>query len=100
MKLIGLEAIYPRPRTNQKATEHKIYPYLLKRASESGLECGHDLHPHARAFIYLEVNMDLCSRYVLAWTLSNTLARFFCLEEANIRIRIVQIIFCKIRVSC
>jgi len=30
MKLMGLEAIYPKPKTGQKAPDHKIYPYLLK----------------------------------------------------------------------
>ena len=30
MRLMGLEAIYPKPRTSQSGPDHKIYPYLLK----------------------------------------------------------------------
>ena len=30
MRLMGLEAIYPKPRTSQPHPEHKIYPYLLR----------------------------------------------------------------------
>ena len=30
MKIMGLEAIYPKPRTTVAAPGHKIYPYLLR----------------------------------------------------------------------
>lgn len=30
MRLMGLEAIYPKPKTSRPHPEHKIYPYLLR----------------------------------------------------------------------
>jgi putative transposase len=30
MRLMGLEAIYPKPKTSKPHPEHKIYPYLLR----------------------------------------------------------------------
>ena len=30
MRKMGIEAIYPKPRTSQRGTEHKVYPYLLR----------------------------------------------------------------------
>jgi len=30
MRLMGLEAIYPKPRTSRPHPEHKVYPYLLR----------------------------------------------------------------------
>ncbi len=89
MGLMGLEAIYRRPRTSQPAASHRVYPYLLK-----GLEINRvnqvwatDITyiPMARGFLYLVAIMDWHSRYVLAWRLSNTMEVDFCvaaLEEA------------------
>jgi putative transposase len=77
MRLMRLEAIYPRPRTSLAHPRHKIYPYLLR-----GLAI---IHPHQvwstdityipmpQGFMYLVAIMDWYSRYVLSWRLSNTL---------------------------
>lgn len=35
MRLMGIEAIYPKPKTSQASREHKIYPYLLREVSIS-----------------------------------------------------------------
>jgi putative transposase len=84
MKLLGLEAIYPRPRTSKPAPGHKIYPYLLK-----GLEIirpnqvwSTDLTyiPMSKGFVYVVAIIDWYSRYVLSWSLSNTLDADFCVE--------------------
>ena len=32
MRVMGLRAIYRRPRTSQPALEHRVYPYLLRNA--------------------------------------------------------------------
>ncbi len=89
MRLMGLEAIYPRPRTSVKAEGHKIYPYLL-----GGLPIvrpnqvwSTDITyiPMRQGFMYLVAIMDWFSRYVVSWRLSNTLEGEFCniaLEEA------------------
>jgi len=89
MRIMGLKAIYRRPRTSKPAPGHKVYPYLL-----SGMEITRPNQvwaadityiPMARGFLYLVVIMDWYSRYVLSWRLSNTLDVGFCvdaLEEA------------------
>ena len=84
MQLMGLRAIYRRPRTSQPAPGNKIYPYLLnglKITRPNQVWCADVTYiPMARGFLYLVVIMDWYSRYVLAWRLSNTLDAEFCVE--------------------
>jgi putative transposase len=84
MRIMGIRAIYRRPRTSKPAPGHKIYPYLL-----SGMEITRPNQvwatdityiPMARGFLYLVAIMDWYSRYVLSWRLSNTLDASFCVE--------------------
>ena len=84
MRTMGLTAIYRRPRTSQPTPGHKVYPYLL-----SGMEITRPNQvwaadityiPMARGFLYLVAIMDWYSRYVVAWSLSNTLDADFCVE--------------------
>ena len=86
MKMLGLEAVYPRPRrnTSQASAEHPKYPYLLRNVEVSAVDqvwCADltyiRLH---RGFAYLVAVMDWFSRCVLAWELSNTLDANFCVE--------------------
>jgi putative transposase len=83
MRLMGIEAIYPRPRTSKQAADHKIYPYLLKNLSISHpnqVWCADITYvPMPHGFMYLVAVMDWFSRFVLAWDLSNTLDMSFCL---------------------
>jgi len=84
MRLMGLEAIYPRPRTTLRDREHRIYPYLLRSVEvvRPNQVWSSDITyiPMPRGFMYLTVILDWYSRYVLAWRLSNTLDGSFCLE--------------------
>jgi putative transposase len=89
MRLMGIEAIYQRPRTSKPAAEHRIYPYLLRGLAIERVNqvWAADISyiPMAHGFLYLVVVMDWVSRYVLAWRLSNLLDSSFCvaaLEEA------------------
>ena len=91
MRLMGLKAIYRRPRTSQPAPGNKIYPYLL-----SGVEITRPNQvwaadityiPMARGFLYLVAIIDWYSRYVLAWRLSNTLDAGFCVEALEEALR-------------
>jgi putative transposase len=84
MRLMGLEAIYPKPRTTMAGAGHRVYPYLLR-----GLDItrpdqvwGTDITyvPLRHGFLYLAAILDWYSRYVLAWRLSNSLDVRFCLE--------------------
>jgi putative transposase len=87
MRLMGIEAIYPRPRTSRPHPEHKVYPYLLK-----GMTIDHPNQvwaadityiPMSRGFMYLVAVMDWHSRKVLSWRISNSLDTDFCIEALS-----------------
>jgi len=91
MQIMGLKAIYRRPRTSTPAPDRKVYPYLL-----SGMEVTRPNQvwaadityiPMARGFLYLVAIMDWYSRYVLSWRLSNTLDAGFCVEALEEALR-------------
>jgi putative transposase len=91
MRLMGLEAIYPKPKTTQMDGRAKIYPYLLRDLPLT--------HPNqawstdvtyirmAHGFMYLVAIIDWFSRYVLSWQLSNTLDGRFCLDALHSALR-------------
>ena len=84
MRLMGLEAIYPKPHLSRNDTEHRIYPYLLRNMAivRPNQVWSSDITfvPVPHGWMYLTVVMDWFSRYVLSWRLSNTLDGMFCLE--------------------
>jgi putative transposase len=84
LRLMGIEAIYPRRRVNLPGQEHEIYPYLLQGLEISGpnqVWCSDITYlPMACGFMYLVAVMDWWSRYVLAWELSNTMETEFCIR--------------------
>ena len=84
MRMMGLKAIYRRPRTSKPAAGHKIYPYLLGglKITRPNQVWAADITyiPMARGFLYLVAIIDWYSRYVLSWRLSNTLDAGFCVE--------------------
>ena len=91
MRLMGLEAIYPRPRTSRPHPEHTIYPYLLR---DMNIESPNQVWsadityvPMSRGFLYLVAVMDWQSRKVLSWRLSNTMDADFCVEALREAIR-------------
>ena len=92
MRVMGIEALVPRPGTSKAAPGHKIYPYLLRGLAiiEPNHVWAADITyiPMARGFLYLVAIIDWASRAVLAWRLSNTIDSGFCvaaLEEALLR---------------
>ena len=84
MKLMCLQAIFPKQNISQKHPGHRIYPYLLRDVKI--------LYPDhvwstdityirlKGGFLYLVAVIDWFSRYVLSWRLSNTLDVYFCIE--------------------
>ena len=82
LRLMGLEAIYPRPRTSVKSPENKVYPYLLPSLAIDRVDqvwCADITYlPMRRGWLYLVAVMDWFSRYVLAWETSVTLDANFC----------------------
>jgi putative transposase len=87
MRLMGIEAIAPKPNTSRPAPEHTVYPYLLRGLTidRPNQVWAADITyvPLARGFAYLVVIMDWCSRRVLSWRLSNTSDSAFCVEALN-----------------
>jgi putative transposase len=84
MRLMGLEAIYPKPRLSVAGRGHRIYPYLLRGVTierpDQVWSADITYVPMAAGFMYLTATIDWFSRYVVAWRLSNTLDGSFCAE--------------------
>jgi putative transposase len=87
MRLMGIEAIYPRRRTTWPGAGHKIYPYLLRDLEilrpDQVWSTDITYVPLRHGFLYLVAVMDWYSRHVLAWRLSNTLEGSFCTEALD-----------------
>ncbi len=87
MRLMGIEAIYPKPKTSRGHPDHKIYPYRLKdlTINRPNQVWAADITyvPMARGFMFLVAVMDWYSRKVLSFRLSNTLDTDFCLEAVS-----------------
>lgn len=81
---MGLEAIYRKRRTSLPGKGHTLYPYLLSgvavKLPNQVWAADITYLPMARGFLYLVAILDLASRKVLTWRLSNTLATDFCVE--------------------
>jgi putative transposase len=84
MGIMGIRGVAPGPDTSKPHPEHKIYPYLLRGVSINRINqvWSTDITyiPMAKGFMYLTAVIDWYSRYVLSWTLSNTLDTSFCIE--------------------
>jgi putative transposase len=87
MRLMGLEAVYPKPRLSVGGAGHKVYPYLLRNVAIERADqvWSTDITyiPMPTGFMYLTAVMDWHSRFVLSWRLSNTLDVEFCLEALD-----------------
>jgi putative transposase len=91
MRLMGLEALGPKPKTSRPSAQHRVYPYLLRDLTidRPNQVWAADITyiPMARGFLYLVVVMDWHSRYVLAWRLSNTMDTSLCLDALDDALR-------------
>jgi putative transposase len=87
MALMGLEALFPRPRTTTANPDARVYPYLLRDRALTRVNevWSSDITyvPMRHGFMYLTAVIDWYSRYVLSWQLSNTLEGRFCLEALD-----------------
>ncbi len=84
MRVMGLEALYPKRKTSTPGKGHRIFPYLLR-----GLDITRPNHvwctdityiPMRHGFCYLIAIMDWATRAVLSWRLSTTMEADFCVE--------------------
>jgi putative transposase len=83
MRIMGLEAIYPKPRLSASDRAAQIYPYLLRNVEilRPNQVWSTDITyvPLVGGYAYLTAVLDWYSRYVLSWELSPTLDSAFCL---------------------
>jgi putative transposase len=84
LRVMGIEAIYPRRSLSRPGDGHEIFPYLLNDLEITGpnqVWCADITYiPMQYGFMYLVAVMDWWSRYVLAWELSNTMEAKFCIR--------------------
>jgi putative transposase len=84
MLVMGLEAIYPKPRLSANGPDHKVYPYLLKGVTvdrpDQAWATDITYVRLTHGFAYLIAILDWYSRYVVSWELSTTLNTGFWLE--------------------
>ena len=87
MKLMGIEAMYPKPKTTVAAPEHKKYPYLLRGLDivrpNQVWEMDITYIPMRHGFMYLAAIIDVFSRRIMGWGLSNTMEAEWCAEIAE-----------------
>jgi putative transposase len=83
MRTMGLETAYPKPKTTICNKEHYKYPYLLRglKIVRPDQVWGTDITyiPIETGYIYLTAVLDLYSRYIVSWALSNSLESDFCI---------------------
>ena len=91
MELLGLEAVYPKPRLSQPGEGHRIYPYLLRgiKVDRVNQVWSTDITyiRMAQGFLYLVAVMDWFSRFVLSWSLSLTMEVEFCVAALKRALR-------------
>lgn len=86
-KLMGVQTIYPKPKTTIRDKTSYIYSYLLR-----GLEIDHPNQvwqtdityiPMFRGFMYMAAIIDVHSRKILNWSISNSMNKEWCVELLN-----------------
>ena len=91
MRTMGIGAIMPKKNTSKRNKGHLIYPYLLKdiKITRNNHVWSSDITyiPINSSFVYLVAIIDWFSRYVLSWSISNTLDLYFCIEALDITLR-------------
>ena len=82
MQVVGIETIYAKINTSKPAVGHRIYPYLLRKLT---IDRVHQVWatdityvPMQAGYMYLMAIIDLHSRYVLKWSISNTMDAKWC----------------------
>lgn len=87
MRIMGIEAIYPRSNLSKADKAHKIFPYLLRNIAieRPNFVWSTDITyiPLEGGFAYLCAVIDWFSRLVLSWRLSNTMTANFCVDALN-----------------
>jgi putative transposase len=87
MRVMGIQAVHPKPKTSVPGKAHRIYPYQLRGLT---IERPKQVYaadityiPMAKGFLYLVAVIDWYSRRVLSWRLSNSMDSGFCVEALS-----------------
>lgn len=87
MRKMGLMAVYPKPRTSCPAAVYIRYPCLLNTIVMDAPDivwCSDITYIRLKGgFMYLVAIMDYFSRYVLSWSVSNSLESLFCIDALD-----------------
>jgi len=80
--LLGIQAMCPRPNTSKPGKGHKVYPYLLRNLviDRPNQVWAMDITyiPVQGGYLYLVAVIDLYSRFVVNWSLNNTMTSQWC----------------------
>ncbi len=91
MRIMGIEALVPKPSLSKPAPGHKIYPYLLRNLDITEVDqvwCADITYlPMEKGHAYLVAIMDWKSRAVLSWEVSNTMDSAFCVRALRAAIQ-------------
>ncbi len=83
-KLMNLRTIYAKPKTTKRNPEHAVYPYLLKglkiKRPNQVWQTDITYIPMFRGFMYMAAIIDVYSRKVLNWSISNSMTAEWCIE--------------------
>lgn len=84
MRLMGLMAVYPGKKLSIGNKAHKIYPYLLRGLKIDRVnqvwQTDITYIPMRKGFMYMMAVIDVKSRYILNWGVSNTMDAGWCTE--------------------
>jgi putative transposase len=90
-KLMNLRTIYARPKTTRRNQSHAVYPYLLKNLKierpNQVWQTDITYIPMFRGFMYMAAIIDVYSRKVLNWSISNSMTADWCIELLEDTIR-------------
>ena len=87
MKIVNWQTIYPTPKTTNIDPKSYKYPYLLKGLSIIKINQVWEIDityiPMKNGFMYLFAVIDVFSRYIVGWGLSNTMITEWCIDIIN-----------------
>jgi len=91
MGVMQIQVLFPKINLSRRNQEHKIYPYLLKNLDinrPNQVWCADITYIRLyHGFVYLVAIMDWYSKKVLAWELSNTVDKYFCINAMETALR-------------
>lgn len=94
MRVSGIQAIFPGPNTSRRNQLHKVHPYLLRGLKitrpNQAWQVDITYLRMQNGFMYLVALIDVHSRYVVGWTLSNTLETISCLDALKSALKVGQ----------